>query len=69
MKPPGLHRNEETFIRTLAVATGPFLYLVQTMRAMKQQAEKTVINLEHLQKVPLSLQLPYCFLSLGLTRS
>lgn len=51
LKPSGFERNEETFIRTLATATGPFLHLVLTMKAKKEQAEKTVAQLEDLQWV------------------
>lgn len=51
MKPPGFARDEETFTRTLACATGPFLYLVLTMKAMKEQAEFDVAHLEELQWV------------------
>ena len=51
MKPPGFARDEETFIRTLAACTGPFLYLVLTMRATKEAAERSVAHLEALQWV------------------
>jgi hypothetical protein len=51
MKPPGFARDEETFIRTIAAATGPFLYLVLTMKAVNEEAERNVAHLEELQQV------------------
>jgi hypothetical protein len=52
VKPTGFTRDEEVFIRTLAAATGPFLYLVLTLDAIKRQSEHEVAQLEVMAQVP-----------------
>lgn len=50
-RPTGFHRDEETFARAVAEATGPFLFTVLTAAGARRQLEAGVDAVERKQQV------------------
>jgi hypothetical protein len=51
VRPAGFSREEETFIRTLAHAIGPYLFIVTTAESARRRMESQVSMEERTQKV------------------